>query len=156
MGFVIPWVYHFLSQLRTLLVHARNRRSIKINDKCAKDLVLMQQILDKAQKGINMNLLAFRAPDQIYYSDSCPAGLSSYSDQGFAWRFKVPDKLLFCATSNLLEYLAAILSPWIDLINERLTKRDCAFSMTDSTTAKGWMRKTNFIEQGDNNIQAKA
>jgi hypothetical protein len=38
MGFVIPWVYHFLSQLRTLLTCSRNRRSIKINNKCAKDL----------------------------------------------------------------------------------------------------------------------
>jgi hypothetical protein len=55
--------------------------------------------------------------------------------------------------NNLLEYLAAIISPWIDLINMRLTKGDCTLSMTDSTTAKGWMRKINFIEQGDNDIQ---
>jgi hypothetical protein len=26
--------------------------------------------------------------------------------------------------------------------------------MTDSSTAEGWMRKTNFIEMGDNAIQA--
>ena len=60
-------------------------RSIKINEICAKDLELMQSILDKAKKGIDMNLLAFRSPDRIYYSDSCPAGLGGYSDQGFAW-----------------------------------------------------------------------
>jgi hypothetical protein len=116
----------------------------------------MQQILDEAQRGIDMNLLRFRAPGQIYYSDSCPAILSGYSNQGFAWRFKVPDKLLFHATNNLQEYLAAIISPWIDLINKRLTKGDCTLSMTDSTTAKGWMRKTNFTKQGDDNIQAQA
>ncbi len=52
--------------------------------------------------------------------------------------------------------MAAIISPWINLINKRLTKGDCALSMTDSTIAKGWMRKTNFTEQGDNNIQVKA
>jgi hypothetical protein len=45
-GFVVPWVYHFLSQLRTLLARACNRRTIKIDDKCAKDLVLMQQTLE--------------------------------------------------------------------------------------------------------------
>ncbi len=28
--------------------------------------------------------------------------------------------------------------------------------MTDSTTAKGWIRRTNFIEQRDDDIQAKA
>jgi hypothetical protein len=60
-------------------------QSIKIDDICAKDLELMQSILDKAKKGIDMNLLAFRLPDRIYYSDSCPAGLGGYSNQGFAW-----------------------------------------------------------------------
>jgi hypothetical protein len=42
-----------------------------------------------------MNLLAFRVWDQIYYLDSCPAGLGGYSKQEFAWHFKVPDELLF-------------------------------------------------------------
>jgi hypothetical protein len=62
-GFVIPWVYHFLIQLKTLLTRSHNRRTIKIDNRCMKDLDLMQQTLDKAQKGIDMNLLAFRAPD---------------------------------------------------------------------------------------------
>jgi hypothetical protein len=37
-GFVIPWVYHFLSHLRSLLVRAWTRRVINIDKKCAKDL----------------------------------------------------------------------------------------------------------------------
>jgi hypothetical protein len=45
--------------------------------------------------------------------DSCLADLGGSSNQQFAWHFKVPDKLLFPATNNLLEYLAAIVSPWI-------------------------------------------
>jgi hypothetical protein len=53
----------------------------------------MQGILDKAKQGIDMNLLAFQLPDCIYYSDSCPTGLGGYSNQGHAWRFKVPDNL---------------------------------------------------------------
>ena len=57
-----------------------------------------------------MNLLAFRSPDRIYYSDSCPAGLGGYSDQGFAWRFAIPDELLFRASNNLLEFLAAVIN----------------------------------------------
>jgi hypothetical protein len=60
----------------------------------------------------------------------------------------------FWATNNLLEYLAAIITLSIDLFNGRLHKGDCAQSMTDSSTAKGWMRKTNFIKMGDNAIQA--
>jgi hypothetical protein len=64
-----------------------------------------------------MNLLGFRSPDRIYYSDSyCPAGLSGYSNQGFAWRFRIPDVLLFHTSNNLLEFLAAIITLWIDII----------------------------------------
>ena len=36
----------------------------------------MYNILEKANRGINMNLLAFCTPDRTsYYSDLCPAGL---------------------------------------------------------------------------------
>ncbi len=90
-GFVTPWVYHFLSCLRLLLARAQNKRTISIDKKCMRDLELMQGILDKVKQGIDINLLAFQFPDCIYYSDSCPAGLRRYRDQGHAWRFKVPD-----------------------------------------------------------------
>jgi len=83
------------------------------------------------------NTVGFRSPDRIYYSDSCPAGLGGYSDQGFAWRFRIPDDLQFRASNNLLEFLAAVITPWIDIIDGRLSRGDCALSMTDSTTAEG-------------------
>ena len=78
-GFVIPWVYHFLSRLRSLHYRSKNRLFITVNDTCMKDLELMKEILEKAKNGIDMNLLAFRSPDRIYYSDSCPHGLGGYS-----------------------------------------------------------------------------
>jgi hypothetical protein len=118
------------------------------------DLDLMKKILEKAKNGIDMNLLAFRAPDRTYYSDSCPAGLGRYSDQGHARRFQVPSHLQFRATNNLLEYLAAIITPWIDLLAARLKRRDCALSMTNSMTAEGWMQKSNFNKVGKDPVQA--
>ncbi len=136
-GFVILWVYYFLSRLRWLPTQAQNKRTISINKKCVWNLELMQGILDKAKQGIDMNLLAFRLPDRIYYSNSCPAGLRGYSDQGHAWRFKVPDDLQYRASNDLLKFLATIITPWIDIINGRLSPGDCTLSMTDSTTAEG-------------------
>ncbi len=103
-----------------------------------------------------MNLLAFRSPDRIYHSDSCPHRLGGYSDQGHAWRFKVPDKYLFRALNNLLEFSAAIITPWIDIIEGHLSARDCTLSMTDSTTAEGWMRKSNFVKPDNDPVQATA
>ena len=141
-GFVIPWVYYSLGRLRSLHYHSKNRRFITVKDMCMKDLELMKEILAKAKIGIDMNLLACLAPDQTYYSDLCPAGLRGYSDQGHAWRFYVPSHLQFQATNNLLEYLAKIITPWIGLLPGRLERGDCTLSMTDSTTAEGWMRKS--------------
>jgi hypothetical protein len=70
-GFIISWVYHFLSRLRSLLAQAWNKRIISIDKKCVRDWELMRRILDKAKQGIDMNLLAFWSPDHVYYSDSC-------------------------------------------------------------------------------------
>jgi hypothetical protein len=38
---------------------------------------------------------------------------------------------------------AVIISPWVDILAGRLKNQDCVLSMTDSTTAKGWLRKSN-------------
>ncbi len=36
-GFIIPWVHHFLSHLRLLLARARNKRTISIDKNCARN-----------------------------------------------------------------------------------------------------------------------
>ncbi len=116
---------------------------------------MMLGFLKIANKGINLNSIAFRQPTHIYRSDSCPAGLGGYSHEGWAWRWYLPDNLLFRASNNLLQQLAAIVSMWVDIIAGRLKRKDCVLSMTDRTTAKGWLKKSNFIELGEKNpIQA--
>ena len=54
----------------------------------------------------------------------------------------------------MLEHIASIITPWIDIIAGRLGKGDCSLSMTDSSTSEGWARKTNFKEDGEDPIQA--
>jgi hypothetical protein len=58
--------------------------------------------------------------------------------------------------NNLVKFLAAIITPWINIIEGRLSAGDCALSMTDSTTAEGWMQKSNFVEPDNNPVQATA
>jgi hypothetical protein len=53
-----------------------------------------------------------------------------------------------------LEHIAAIITPWVDIIWGHLHSGVCALSMTDSTTLEGWLRKTNFRELNDDPIQA--
>jgi hypothetical protein len=96
----------------------------------------MQSIVEKAKEGIDMNLPTSRSLDRTNYSNSCPAGLGSYSDHGHAWLFKVLNNFQFRVTNNLLKYLTAICTPWIDIINGRLKQGDCTLLLTISTTAK--------------------
>jgi hypothetical protein len=84
----------------------------------------------------------------------CPAGLRGYSNKGFAWRYYLPQYLKFRASNSLLEHIAAIITPWVDIIAGRLTPGDCALLMMNSTTSERWLKKTNFIEDGKSSIQA--
>jgi hypothetical protein len=141
---VVPGVHHFLSHLRELQQLSTHRRSIRLSDHCREDLLLMLWFLEIARQGIDMNLVAFRRPTHVYRSDCCPFGLGGYSDEGFAWRFEITEDLWLRASNNLLEYVALIISPWVDLLAGCLNWGDCALSMTDSTTLAGWLCKTNF------------
>ena len=154
LSLVLPFVHHFLSRLRELQRRATNRRQVKVTEIYAEDLKLMLFFLEKAKNGVSLNQIAFRKPTHVYRSDSCPRGLGGYSHTGWAWRFYLPPHLRFRASNNLLEHLASIITPWVDILAGRLGKGDCSLSMTDSSTSEGWSRKTNFKEDGEDPIQA--
>jgi hypothetical protein len=122
---------------------------VKINGEYRRDLKMMLGFLKIANNGINMNSITFRKPTHIYRSDSCPHRLGGYSHKGWAWQWYIPKNLQFRASNNLFEHLAAVISPWVDIIAGRLGHQDCVLSMTDSTTAEGWLRKSNFTELGE-------
>ena len=48
-----------------------------------------------------------------------------------------------------LEFLAAVIGPWINHIEGNLPTLSCVLSGTDSTTAEGWLRKSNFVSHGE-------
>ena len=154
LGIILPSSHHFISRLMELLRKSAKRRRINLNTNVIEDLKLMLLFLEEAHIGVDMNLLVYRKPTKVYRSDSCPAGLGGYSSDGFAWRFYIPLWLKFRASNNLLEHLATVITPWIDIIAKRLGPGDCSLSMTDSSTSEGWLRKSNFKEDGENPIQA--
>jgi hypothetical protein len=142
---IIPFVHHFLSRLWELLQRSKRnrRRSTHITAICLDDLRLMRDcFLANAHAGISMNQIAYRCPTHVYRSDSCPAGMGGYSAEGFAWCFPVEGDLKFRASNNLLEHLASIISPWVDILTGRIKHGNCSLLMTDSTTSEGWLRKS--------------
>jgi hypothetical protein len=150
----IPFVHHFLSRLRDLQVQAKSRQSIPIINDCRRDLELMINIIKIVHNGISINIIVYRRPTHIYHSDSCPADLGGYSNSGFAWRYYLKQEHQFRATNNLLEHIAAIITPWLDIIWGPLHLGSCALPMTNSTTSEGWLRKTNFSKFKKDPIQA--
>ena len=121
-GQIIPEIHHFLNRLRCHQKKAEHRRNaVKLNEECIADLEFMKRVIQMAEKGIDMNTIAYRLPDRVYRNDSCPYGLGGYSDEGYAWRWEIPEELRFRASNNLLQHLANIVSPWVDIIAGRLT-----------------------------------
>jgi hypothetical protein len=92
----------------------------------------MLHFLKIGGKGVDMNLIAYLTPTHVYHSDLCPASLGGYSNKGFAWRYSIPQSLQFQASNNLLKFLAAIITPWIDIVANCLQSGDCTLLMTDS------------------------
>jgi hypothetical protein len=74
-----------------------------INVKYRKDLNMMLGFLKIVNNRIRMNSIAFRKPTDVYCLDSCPHGLGGYSHKGWAWRWYLPQNLLFRASNNLLK-----------------------------------------------------
>ena len=44
-----------------------------------------------------------------------------------------------------------MVSIWIDIFEKRISKQDCLLAMGDSTTAMGWLRRTNFRDDNESN-----
>jgi hypothetical protein len=88
-----------------------NNRRLNIAEQCKADLEFLQTALEKCKNGVDMNTITYQQPTHAYRSDSCPAGLGGYSDEGFAWRYYLPPDLKFRASNNLLEHIAAIITP---------------------------------------------
>ena len=143
---ILPYAKHFMSRLRTLMYRSENRRHVAVPLQVQEDLKFHNTILKLAYEGISMNLLTYRKVDILYRSDACPAGLGGYSARGRAWRYYITPELQLRATLNMLEHLASIIGPWIDILENNMPQFSCLLSMTDSTTTQGWLKKSNFKE----------
>lgn len=47
---------------------------------------------------------------------------------------------------NTLEFISSVISIWIDILNNHINPNDCILSQTDSATAAGWLKKSNFLD----------
>jgi hypothetical protein len=143
-----------LNNIRTLQLTAeRAKHNVKISQRVRDDLELSLHFLKAANTGISMNLMTFRRPDKTYINDASEHGLGGFATHGRAWRWVIPEKLRGRAHINLLEFIAQLISIWIDICEGTTEAQDCLLGMGDSTAAMGWLRHPNFREKNEKDIE---
>lgn len=157
-GTTIPHIRHFLNRMhefdtRMSRNNTRNENSyVRIPNDIKDDFRLHKEFLTYARHGVSMNLLTARRPTHIYASDSCKepnklAGMGGYSiTSGRAWRFKFPDHVANSPfiSNNLLEYMAAVITIWIDHIHGDIPPDSSLLSSSDNSSTVGWLHKSSF------------
>ena len=148
---MIPSFGHFLNNIGQLEIKAAaTKKNQVINKRSKDDFKLALRFLERARKGINMNLITFRVPNKIYINDAVEHGLGGFATHGRAWTYHIPLHLQGRAHINLLECLAQLVSIWIDVIEKKIKPLDCLRGMGDNTASMGWLRRSNFREINEN------
>ena len=111
------------------------------------DLSICAEYLLKARHGISLNLLVFREPTHTYRSDASEHGIGGYSlSSGHAWRYEIPPDCWKRVSLNTLEFIGCLITIWVDILGGRTLPESCLLCQTDSSSAEGWLRKSNFEE----------
>jgi hypothetical protein len=154
-AYLMDMLRHFMSRFHMAL-HRTTLHRFTFLRLCEKeDLKLMLYFLQiAALNGVSMNNLYFRKPTHIYRSDASLHGIGGYSIlSGKAWRFHLPINCRLRTTLNSLEFIACLVAIWIDYLHGDICSESCIPSQTDSTSAAGWLKKSNFTDSTEEVVQ---
>jgi hypothetical protein len=108
---------------------------------------MCKNLLQWANTRISLHLITLCSPITYILSDTCEYGLGGYNIySGRVWRFQLPIDCIGRAHINTLEFVASVISIWIEIHNNFINPYDCILSQMESTTKAGWLRKSNFSE----------
>ena len=65
----------------------------------------------------------------------------------------IPEDCRLRTSLNSLEFLACLITIWIEILDSNIDPESCLLCQTDSTSAAGWLRKSNFTEKVDEAVQ---
>jgi hypothetical protein len=152
---ILPIARYFLNRIRLSITpsatqpnsYHMKKHTIWLPKPALSDLALFQEtFLPKMYKGISLNLITYRRPTHILFSDACPKGMGGYSvNTGLAWRWKIPPDLVesVALRNNLLEFMAALTTIWIETEQESTPALSCILALGDNSSAVGWLHKAN-------------
>ncbi len=146
-----PVMRYFLHRIRQVLISwdisNKNKKVERyLSKQVIEDLKLWRQdFLPLIHNGMSLNLVSFRRPSYICWSDACPSGLGGYDYLGNAWRFAIPLEYQASVANknNCLEFLASIITVWQAIINNHTGDEECFLSLSDNSSTVGWLHKAN-------------
>jgi len=86
-----PIMRYFLNRLRKMLQNWESKKQTKkvkryISSKILEDIKLWHKtFLPKINLGMSLNLITYRRPSVMSWSDACPQGMGGYDSFGRAW-----------------------------------------------------------------------
>jgi hypothetical protein len=145
---------YYLNRVRKLLEYWNSKGTSKkveryLSTTVLEDLKLWLKVfLPRVKSGLSLNLITFRRPSYVCWSDACPQGLGGYNFRGNAWRYPIPEKFQTAVLNrnNALELFAAIITIWIAILNGEVPPEMCSLSFCDNSSAVGWLYKANIDE----------
>lgn len=144
---VLPLSRYFLGHLRAFLAPFDEKKKRTVlpppSSLVLQDLRLWTDFLGQAHAGVSLNLLTIRTPTHILLSDACPLGMGGYSlKTGRAWQLRIdkPEDV----SNNLLEFIASVVTLWIDDYEAQLPPESCVLALSDNGSAVGWLHGGNF------------
>jgi hypothetical protein len=149
-----PFMRYFLNRIRRVLMSWESSNSSKkveryLSKQVIEDLKLWRQsFLPLIHTGMSLNLVTYRRPSFICWSDACPAGLGGYDHLGNAWRFAIPDDYRESVENqnNCLEFLASIITVWQAILNKQTNDEECFLSLGDNSSSVVWLHRANSDE----------
>jgi hypothetical protein len=154
-AYLMDMLRHFMSRLRMALQRTQKHRFTYLKTCEKADLGLMLHFLHKATlKGVSLNNLSYRKATHIFRSDASLHGIGGYNIiSGKAWRFQLPINCRLRTSLNSLEFIAALVTIWMNYLHGDITSESCILSQTDSTSATGWLKKSNFTDANNQIVQ---
>jgi hypothetical protein len=154
-AYMLQPMHHFMGRLYRALLRAKARAGWTVlSSNELSDLNIHSEFLHYAKRGISLNNIAFRKPTSIYRLDASEFGLGGYNIiTGRAWHWELPINLRLRTSINSLEFISSVINIWIDITLGLIQPEDCILSQTDSSSAARWLRKSNFTDAKDEEIQ---
>ena len=147
---VIPLVGHFMNHIRAATRRAVKHGRTRLRPLERDQFVFWLSLLKRAADGVSMNTVIPQVPKRAYRNDACEHGLGGFSlKTGRAWRYEIPPHLRGKRSINFLEFLAAVVSIMLGILEGEIQRHDNVLSATDNTSTQGWIPRSNFDADGD-------